>query len=269
MQVGLDSTSPVIAAAWNGTSYATAAATSNYATAATVYDSLGAAHKLQVYFKDNGGGAWEWHALADGGEITGGTAGTPVEVANGTLTFTTAGLLQAQTSVSVGANFTNNATPGQAITFNFGNDIASGGAGTGSSSQATPFSVDSLSIDGRSAGHLTDVNITADGVIQGTFDNGDHRDLAQVAMALFGDQQGLNRAGDSLLAETDVSGQALVDVAASGGRGARSSGALEASNVALGNELVALIAYQRAFQANSKTVTTADEMMTEVNNLKR
>lgn len=270
MQIGLDSTSPVIAAAFNGATYATAAATSNYATSATIYDSLGAAHKVQVYFKNNGGGAWEWHAVADGGETTGGTAGVPTPVANGTLTFTTTGLLQAQTSTPVGVNFTNNATPGQNITFNFGNDLASGGLGDGSSAQATPFSINSLDVDGRSAGHLTDVNITADGIIQGTFDNGDHHDLAQIALSLFGNEQGLLRAGDGLLkARTDVTGQALVDVAASSGRGALSAGALEASNVDLGNELVTLIAYQRAFQANAKTVTTADEMLTEVNQLKR
>jgi flagellar hook protein FlgE len=61
----------------------------------------------------------------------------------------------------------------------------------------------------------------------------------------------------------------VIDVPGTGARGAISSGALEASNVDLGNELVTLIAYQRAFQANAKTVTTADEMMADINNLKR
>ena len=67
--------------AWNP---ANPTGTSNYATSMTVYDSLGTAHHAQVYFRSQGGGAWEWHAMVDGGELTGGTAGTPTEIANGT-----------------------------------------------------------------------------------------------------------------------------------------------------------------------------------------
>ena len=93
--------------------------------------------------------------------------------------------------------------------------------------------------------------------------------LAQVALADFANEEGLTRLGDGLVAETAASGKPLIDVPGTGARGALSSGALEASNVDLGNELVTLIAYQRAFQANAKTVTTADEMMSDVNNLKR
>ena len=101
------------------------------------------------------------------------------------------------------------------------------------------------------------------------FDNGDQVNLAQVALADFANEDGLKRAGDGLVMETPDSGNPLIDIPGTGSRGAVSSGALEASNVDLGNELVTLIAYQRAFQANAKTVTTADEMMNDVNNLKR
>jgi flagellar hook protein FlgE len=79
----------------------------------------------------------------------------------------------------------------------------------------------------------------------------------------------LVRAGNGLIENTQSSGQPLIDAAGEGGRGAIASGALEASNVDLGEELVTLIAYQRAFQANARTVTTADEMMAEIANLKR
>jgi flagellar hook protein FlgE len=101
------------------------------------------------------------------------------------------------------------------------------------------------------------------------FDNGDSRAMARVALAMFGDEESLARAGDGLYAETSGSGQPLLGAAGTGGRGGISSGALEGSNVELGDELVTLIAYQRAFQANVKTVTTADEMLAEVANLKR
>jgi flagellar hook protein FlgE len=242
--------------------------TSNYATSETVYDSLGAAHHVDVYFRSQGGGAWEFHAMVDGAELTGGTPGL-TEIANGTLTFNAAGALQQQALNASSADFLN-ANPGQVINFTFGDDIASGGTGLAGSTQfAGASAVTSLDIDGRSSGKLTDIQIATDGKITGVFDNGDKIALAQVALADFANEEGLTRLGDGLVAETVASGNPLIDVPGTGARGALSSGALEASNVDLGNELVTLIAYQRAFQANAKTVTTADEMMSDVNNLKR
>jgi len=243
--------------------------TSNYATSETVYDSLGAAHPVQVYFRNQGAGAWEYHAMVDGGELTGGTPGALTEIASGTMTFTTAGALDSQTSAGSSADFLN-AAPAQAINFKFGDDIASGGTGLAGTTQfAGASAVTGLDIDGRSPGKLTDIAISDDGKIRGVFDNGDKVDLAQVAIADFANEDGLDRVGDSLMVETATSGNPLVDVPGTGARGSVSSGALESSNVDLGNELVTLIAYQRAFQANAKTVTTADEMMNDINNLKR
>jgi flagellar hook protein FlgE len=243
--------------------------TSNYATSETVYDSLGAPHHVEVFFRSQGAGAWEFHAMVDGGDLTGGAKGTLTEIASGTLAFTTSGALQQQTVTASSANFLN-ATPAQVIAFNFGDDIASGGTGMAGTTQfAAASAVNALDINGRSAGKLTEIAISDDGKIRGVFDNGDRIELAQVAVADFADEEGLTRAGDGLVVETAASGKPLIDVPGTGARGAVSAGALESSNVDLGNELVTLIAYQRAFQANAKTVTTADEMMNDVNNLKR
>ncbi|HEY6177011.1 MAG TPA: flagellar hook protein FlgE [Kofleriaceae bacterium] len=242
--------------------------TSNYATSATVYDSLGAAHHVEVFFRSQGAGAWEYHAMVDGGELAGGVKGTLTEIGTGTLLFNSAGALQSQTTAGT-ANFVN-ATPGQAIAFTFGDDIASGGTGLAGTTQfAGASAVNGLDIDGRAAGKLTDIVISDDGKIRGVFDNGDKIELAQVALADFASEQGLERAGDGLTVETAASGRPLIDVPGTGARGAVSAGAVEASNVDLSNELVTLIAFQRAFQANAKTVTTADEMMQDINNLKR
>jgi flagellar hook protein FlgE len=244
-------------------------ATSNYATSETVYDSIGTAHHVEVYFRAQGGGSWEWHAMVDGGELAGGTKGTQTEIATGTMTFDASGALQSQATTTSSASFVN-AQPNQAINFKFGDDIASGGTGLAGTTQfAGQSSVTAVDIDGHGFGTLTDLSISDDGKITGVFDNGDRIQLAQVAIADFANQGGLTRAGDGLSAETAASGKPLVDVAGVGARGAISQGALEGSNVDLGNELVTLIAYQRAFQANAKTVTTADEMMTDVTNLKR
>ena len=243
--------------------------TSNFATSETVYDSLGAAHHVDVFFRSQGAGSWEWHAMVDGGDLTGGTAGTATEIANGSMTFNAFGALDTQAVNASSADFVN-ANPAQAIAFNFGDDLASGGTGiAGSTQNAAPSSVLSLDIDGHSAGKLTSIQISDDGKIRGLFDNGDKIDIAQLALADFANEEGLNRVGDGLVMETPTSGKPVIDVPGTGARGAISSGALEASNVDLGNELVTLIAYQRAFQANAKTVTTADEMMADINNLKR
>jgi flagellar hook protein FlgE len=242
--------------------------TSNYATSMTVYDSLGKSHNVDVYFRNQGGGNWEFHAMVDGGEVTGGTAGTPVEIGTGTMSFDTDGKLQSQTATS-SASFLN-ATPNQAIALSFGDDIASGGTGLKGTTQfASTSVVTARDIDGHSSGNLIDIAIAEDGTITGKFDNGDSIDLAKLAIADFANQEGLERLGDNVYGATRESGDALVDVSGVGARGGMISGALESSNVDLGTELVTLIAYQRAFQANAKTVTTADEMLLEVTNLKR
>jgi flagellar hook protein FlgE len=265
MKLSLDSTATV------GPAFdpANPARTSNYATSATVYDSLGTPHHVDVFFRAQGAGAWEYHAMVDGGDLATGTAGTPTEIANGTMQFNTDGALQTQTVGTSSADFLN-ATPGQAIQFNFGDDITSGGTGRNGTTQYTGTSaVNGLDINGRGAGKLTDIKTTDDGKITGVFDNGDQFQLAQLALADFTNDEGLRRVGDGLVMSTAESGQPLVDVAGTGARGSVISGSLEASNVDIGNELVTLIAYQRAFEANAKTVTTADEMMSDVNNLKR
>ena len=265
MTVNLDATSTVPAAF----DQANPNATSNYATSETVYDSLGSAHHVQVYFRAQGNGAWEYHAMVDGGELAGGTPGTLTEIADGNLTFDTAGALQTQTLNTSSADFLN-ATPGQAIQFTFGDDIASGGTGLAGSTQfSAASSVNGLDINGRSSGKLTSLQIADDGKITGVFDNGDKILVAQVALASFANNDGLQSVGDGLTTESTTSGKALIDLPGTGARGSLVSGALEGSNVDLSNELVTLIAYQRAFEANAKTVTTADEMMADVNNLKR
>ena len=230
---------------------------SSYSTPVTVYDSLGAPHQATVHFTKTPANDWEWHATVDGAEV-GGTAGTPVEIANGTLAFDTSGNLATQTTVTSSASFTN-AAANQAIAFDF----------TGTTQNSGSSVISASTVDDRSAGSLIDVKINPDGTIEGIYDNGDTLAIAQLALADFANNEGLERQGDGLYAETRASGQPLIDVAGSGGRGSLMSGALEQSNVDLSAELVQLIAYQRAFQANSKTVTTADEMMLEVTNLKR
>jgi flagellar hook protein FlgE len=244
--------------------------TSNHSASVTVYDSLGAPHELTIYYRHQGGGSWEWHALVDGGEVTGGTPGVPFEGASGTLTFTTDGFLDTETAAAASFDFVN-ATPGQAITFDFGDAITTdGGTGrAGSTQYASPSTNNAIQQDGFGAGSVAALQIDQSGTINGIFTNGQRRALGRVAVADFASEDGLERAGQGFWVETTASGEPLVGEASTGGRGSIVSGALEGSNVDLGREFVDLIAFQRGFSANGRIVTTADEVYAELVALKR
>ena len=139
----------------------------------------------------------------------------------------------------------------------------------GSTQFASPSTTSGLSQDGYGAGSVAAISVSEDGVVTGAFSNGQRRTLGQLAVADFASVDGLVRAGDGLWVETRESGTALVGAAGTGGRAAVVSGALEQANVDIGREFVDLIALQRGFQANSKIITTADEMYQELVNIKR
>jgi flagellar hook protein FlgE len=246
------------------------AATSNFSTAMTVYDSQGGAHTVSVYFRRTGANAWEYHALANGGEVAGGTAGRNSEVATGTLTFSTSGALQAQASTGGGTVSFNGARPGQALAFNFGTPAGSGGTGLDGITQfGSASNVSAQSQDGYAAGSLSSVRVDGDGTVNGVYTNGQTLPVGRLAVARFRANEGLGRAGHNLWASTLESGEAAVGAAGAGGRASVVSGALEQSNVDVSEQFVDLIAHQRAFQANSKTITTADQMLQEIMNLNR
>jgi flagellar hook protein FlgE len=255
--VNLDSTAQPPAAAFDPANPGT---TSNYSTSINVYDSLGNQHRADVYFRTDGAGGWEYHVMVDGGDV-GQTAGTPTEIATGTLSFGTDGKLSVANTTPATVAFTG-ADPNQTINFDFG-------AQPGSTQFAAPFSVNQTNQDGFASGSLTGVAVGSDGTVTGTFSNGQSRPLARVALAGFTSENGLKQIGDQLYQSTTASGNPLIDPAATGGRGSVTGGALEGSNVDIATEMVTLISYQRAYQANAKTVSTADELLQTVDNLKQ
>ena len=124
-------------------------------------------------------------------------------------------------------------------------------------------------VDGNMAGYMTGYSVEADGTIRGTFSNGDNRALARIAVASFANPLGLEKAGSSYFVETGSSGQPQIGEAGTGQRGAMTGGAIEMSNVDLAAEFTNLILSQRGFQANSRVITTSDEILQELVNMKR
>lgn len=272
LAVNLNSDDPVVPAP--GFQITDPGGTSNFSNNVTVYDSLGNAHEMTIYYEKQAEGAtgatWGWHATIDGGEITGQTPGTPFEIATGTLTFNTDGALDTETTSLNTVDFLN-ATQGQVITFDFGTSITTDlGTGLDGTTQfSSPEATIAIEQDGYAAGSIAGISIAENGVVTGIFSNGQERALGQVLTADFANTNGLERAGEGLWMQTLESGEALLGAPDAAGRGGIVSGALEQSNVDLGTEFVNLITYQRGFQANSRVITTADEMYGELVNIKR
>lgn len=236
----------------------------------TVYDSLGASHELTVYYHKSADATWDWHALVAATEVGGQPTDPPTEIASGDLTFTNTGALNSDTINANTVTFVGAAQ--QTINIDFGTSITDDPTATGIDG-TTQFASASVPVevrqDGYAAGSVSGISIAGDGTITGVFSNGQQRVLGQVVTADFANVNGLERTGNGLWIESQASGQPLIGGADAGGRGAIVSGSLEQSNVDLGSEFVNLIAYQRGFQANSRVITTADEMYGELVNLKR
>jgi flagellar hook protein FlgE len=257
-----------------------AAATSNFSTSLSVYDSLGNSHVITIYFEKSNDPtipdvvtdrSWKWHAVVDGADIVGGTAGTPTEIFSGTATFNTDGSLRTVTQNAGTVDFANGAAAGQTIAFNFGTPTGIAGTGgtglDGTTQFAGPQVVNFQQQDGFAQGQLQAIDITSDGVVTGVFSNGRSRAVAQIALANFQNPEGLFKMGNNLYAESTVSGLPTLGQPDTGGLGSVASSSLELSNVDLTNEFVAMITNQRGFQANSRVIVVGDELLQDIVNL--
>ncbi len=238
-------------------------ATSNFSTTLSAYDSLGNAHQVSVYFENTGSNTWTYHEVANGGEVQGGQSGTNVEFGTGTMTFNSNGALQSVTPT--GGSVTFNGAQAQTIAVNLGSTVAGGGTGLDGVTQfGSTSDVSSQSQDGYPSGDLSGIQIGQDGTVSGTYTNGQTVAVGQLAIAKFPSNNGLAQAGQNVWAATQSSGNPALGAAGAGGRGAIVTGSLEQSNVDIATQFVDLIAHQRSFQADSKTITTADQMLQDL-----
>jgi len=254
---------------------------SNFGTTAEVYDSLGNTHLISTYFNKTGNNTWEYHQTVPAAEINNSTGNptntdnTLVEISSGVFTFDTQGLLS-QITPAGGIAITPSDPAWPNVTIPAGNlDWNNGADATlplDYAMQISQFATDSKVVtqltDGYSSGYLSDVAVDTAGTIIGTYSNGEVRELAKLALGKFSNTSGLEKLGKNLYGATNSSGPADVGTPGSG-IGKIYSNSLEQSTVDIAEEFTRMITTQRSFQANSKTITTTDEMLSEVINMKR
>lgn len=241
----------------------------NYSTQLTIYDSQGDAHDITAYYVKTADNTWEVHYVYEDPA----NPGQYLDAGTQNITFGTDGeLVDDSSATAISFNFGAAVTSPQDVYFNYGTGTGETPAGTGldgTTQFASEFAVMDLSQDGYAAGSLKNLNIDQDGTITGIFTNGQTRVIGRVALAKFAAPTELTKLGGNLYAESYNSGQPIVSGAGSGGLGRVLSNTLELSNVDLAEEFIKMISSQRGFQANSRIITTTDDLLQELVNLKR
>jgi flagellar hook protein FlgE len=244
--------------------------TANFSNSMTIYDNIGTARTVTAYYNKVDNNTWEYHIGADGKDVEGGKPDTMYEQASGTLVFNDKGQLQEKKEGKNAFNFNKGAAQGQKINFNWGQSIKDGGTGLDASTQyGSESAIARHTQDGSSAATLTSLSFNDKGILTANYNNGETRDIAQVAVAKFENNEGLFKIGKNLFKESKASGQAALGKPGESGRAEVLSKSIELSNVDIANEFVNLMTAQRNFQANAKTLTTADQMLQEVLQIKR
>lgn len=243
--------------------------TSHFATGATVYDTAGTAHVVTLYFNKTGNGEWSWRAMAKGEEIVGGKKGEMVEQANGKLIFDTDGRLKNNITNKSSFQFAGGALPNQKIEFNFGQPTSKGGDGLSVTQYGTASEAYKTIQDGFTAGTLAGLSFNDDGKLAAIYTNGQNINLAQIALAKFENPEGMFKMGGNRYRESRLSGQPTIGAPQAGGRGQVTSKTIESSTTDIANEFINLMTAQRNFQANSRVISAADQMMQEVLNIGR
>jgi len=245
--------------------------TSDYATGVEMYDSQGNKHLMTMFFNKSADRQWDVHGLVDGKEITGGKPGVQSEVYTAKLGFTVDGKLDTESVSKEAFNFNNGALQNQKVTLDFGDSITTkkGKGLNGSRQYGKDSDLLSWKQDGSSAGTISNLSFSDEGILTALYSNGQAQDLAQVSLAKFENPESLFKVGNNRFKEARDSGTAAIGKSGFSGRGKLSAKSLERSTVDLAMEFVGLIQNQRSFQANAKTITTSDELLNEVIQLKR
>lgn len=265
------------------------AGTYNHATSTTIYDSLGNSHILSLYFVKQEANAstqpnsWQMHVQIDGQDVGDPLIGNTASRATFNIVFNDDGSVNELVTDDVlisnwvpsdadgnpnGAAAPINVINGGSLpvefpptSSNFEIDLAT------LTQYGSPFAVNDLSQNGFTTGRLVGLDVDSSGIILSRFSNGESLTLGQVALANFRDKEGLAPIGDSVWVETFSSGDAVIGAPGTASLGVLTASAVESSNVDLSQELVNLIVAQRNYQANSKTIETADTIQQTILNI--
>jgi len=245
--------------------------TFHHVTATTVYDSLGASHVAQMYFRkvDDGGGltnSWQVTTFVDGNETP---PATDAAGRSAILEFNTDGTLREASGGTVAAGAGAFEIPYSSV------PVGSGAAPISFKIDYTPltqfgsnFAVNELSQNGFSTGRLTGFDVEENGVVLARFTNGNAETLGMVAVANVANPQGLQQNGDSLWAETNAAGDTILGEPGTASLGLIQAGALESSTTEISDELVNMIVSQRNYQANAQVISTADQLTQTLLNIR-
>lgn len=237
----------------------------SHATSIEVFSSAGSKHNITLHFRKeststdaNTPSVWNWYAEAPDPS----TFNYP---SSGTLKFNEDGSLQSFNPPTLTFNPNTGAASGQIIQLDFGSINGFDGMTSFSAESNTA----SRNRDGYAGGFLQEITVDQTGTIIGTFSNDQNFKLGQVAMATFANNAGLDSQGGNVFSKSPNSGEENVGTAGTGSRGSITPSTLEMSNVDLSDSLTNLIVVQRGFQANSKTITTSDQMLQTLLGLKQ
>ncbi len=246
-----------------------------HAASVDIFDSLGTRHTVKVDFRKAGyvydtstppvkvGASWNVKIQVPKPGDIGGTINT--NEIEGQVIFNDDGSLASFAPSSITYTANNGSAPNQTIQLGLGTANQFNGLTSFDSNSSTS----GINQDGYTGGDLSGIRIDESGTLIGSFTNGRSFGLAQLAMAKFTNNIGLEAFGNGMYSQTSNSGEPIIGQAGTGGRGAMQSSALEMSNVDLSKSLTQLIVIQRGFQANSKTITTSDQMLNTLLQLKQ
>ena len=254
----------------NLNSSAAADETSRFTDTIKVYDSLGTTHVLTVHFQKTGANQWSYNTTIPGEEISGGTALTPFDIAgaSGTLTFGTDGQMTDPAVGSlIGMDIPGLATGASDMHLDW-NPFTSTGSGR-ITQFGQPSAPSASTQNGSAAAQLIRVGLADGGKILAQYSDGQQVVVGQVAMAGVRNPESLIAMGNNNYQASARTATPAVGLPNTGGRGDIVGGAIESSTVDIAKEFTNLIVLQRGYQANSRVITTADELSQETINLKR
>ncbi len=238
-----------------------------HASSIDIFDSLGTKHTLRTSFRkltqDSSGSTWQMIlSVPEPGEIN---TTTPKNYLVGTIKFNSDGSLATYAPSSISFTGNNGSKPKQTVQLKLG----TANQFNGMTSYDATSNTSGISQDGFPGGDLDGIRVDETGTLIGSFTNGRSFGLAQVSMASFANDVGLESNGGGTYIQTSNSGDPIIGQAGTGKRGSIQASSLEMSNVDLSRSLTQLIVIQRGYQANAKTITTSDQMLNTLLQLKQ